>query len=362
MFEQRILVIGGGPAGLTAALGAADAGGRAVLVERRDRLGGTPIHSKYAKITPDLRDAEEAMNELTSKVASHPGVEVRTGTQVKSVSGTVGAFRVTLEKDGVSGEETVGAIVVATGFEHFDPGRETQAYGYYQFPDVITLTEAEAMLKEGHFVRPSDGKVPETVAFVQCVGSRDRRIGNQHCSKVCCGVASKQAIEIRQHVPGSKVFIYYIDLRAFGFWEDELYWKAQEEYGVAYIRGVITEVLARDSKLVVKGEDTTMGRPVETPVDMVILSTGMVPGEGTVEAAATLGLSRESHGFIGTVGGPLDPVSTGVAGIFVAGAAAGPATLEDSVSTGTYAAVKAVAVARAAGAAAEAAVAGPGGA
>jgi heterodisulfide reductase subunit A len=107
--------------------------------------------------------------------------------------------------DGPSGPttESVGAIVVATGFQHFDPGRETQMYGYYEYPDVITLPDAEKMLSEHRFVRPSTGETPRNVAFIQCVGSRDRRLGNEYCSKVCCGVASKEAIEIRRLLPDS---------------------------------------------------------------------------------------------------------------------------------------------------------------
>ena len=104
-----------------------------------------------------------------------------------------GSFEVTLAKIGNGATATVaaGAIIVATGFQHFDPGRETQIYGYYEYSDVITLAEAEGMLKDGGFRKPSNGEVPERVCFIQCVGSRDRQIGNEYCSKVCCGISSK---------------------------------------------------------------------------------------------------------------------------------------------------------------------------
>jgi len=202
------------------------------------------------------------------------------------------------------------------------------------------------MLKAKQFVRPSTGQPPKRVCFIQCVGSRDRRLGNEYCSKVCCGVASKEAIEIKELLPDAKVFIFYIDMRMYGFWEDQLYWKAQEEHKVNYIRGIVTEVLRRGDSLVIKGEDTTMGRPVEIPMDVIILSVGMVPSAGTIEIAKVLNLPRERHGFLETVGGPLDTVTTPVPGVFVAGAAAGPKDLEDSISMAGTAAMKAVSTVR----------------
>ena len=168
-----------------------------------------------------------------------------------------------------------GAIVVATGFTHFDPGRETQMYGYYEYEDVITLVDAEKMMSAGKFVRPSTGEPPKAVCFIQCVGSRDRRIGNEYCSKVCCGVASKEAIEIRRLLPDAKVYIFYIDMRMYGYWENAIYWPAQEQYNVNYIRGIVTEIVAKEGRLLMKGEDTTMGRPLEVLMDVIVLSVGM---------------------------------------------------------------------------------------
>ena len=151
---------------------------------------------------------------------------------------------------------------------------------------------------------------------------------------------------MKRLVPQCKVFIFYIDMRMYGFWEDQLYWKAQEEHKVQYIRGIVTEVIRRGDKLVVKGEDTTMGRPVEAPMDMVVLSVGMEPSRGTVEMSKVLGVPLESHGFIAAPGNPLDTVTTEVPGIFVAGAAAGPKDLEDTVGMAGLAAARAVALVR----------------
>jgi heterodisulfide reductase subunit A len=215
-------------------------------------------------------------------------------------------------------------------------------YGYYEYPDVITLPDAERMLSAHQFVRPSTGEAPRNVAFIQCVGSRDRRLGNEYCSKVCCGVASKEAIEIRRLLPGCKVYIFYIDMRMYGYWENEIYWPAQEQYNVNYIRGIVTEITSRDGRLLMKGEDTTMGRPLEVLMDVIVLSVGMEPSRGTREVAALLGIDQNKYGFIATPGEPMDPVGTSVPGIFVAGAAAGPKDLEDSMSMAGAAAMRAI--------------------
>ncbi len=348
MPSERILVIGGGPAGLEAARGVADLGYTTMLVEARERLGGTPIAANYAALTHGMRDAEEVMGEMAAAVTGHPLVDVRLATRVTACSGSVGEFAVALS----SGEPVpAGAIIVATGFDHFDPGRASQQYGYYQYDDVLTLQDAEAMLKAKTFVTPSTGQAPERVCFIQCVGSRDRHIGNEYCSKVCCGIASKQAIEIRQLLPGCRVFIFYIDMRMYGYWENEIYWPAQEKYKVNYIKGVISEITTKNGRLMIRGEDTTMNRPMEVPMDVVILSNGMEPSRGTKEIAKTLGLRQNKYGFIETPPDSLDTVATSVPGIFVAGAAAGPKDLDDTMGMAGAAAMKAVAtVRRAAGA------------
>jgi len=342
MSSEQILIIGGGPAGLEAARGVADLGYKVVLVEARERLGGTPISSNYAALTHGMRDASEVMGEMAAAVTGNPNVEVRIGARVTSRSGEAGRFSVTVESGGRPEAIEAGAIIVATGFDHFDPGRATQQYGYYQYDDVLTLQDVEAMLKIKKFVKPSNGAAPERVCFIQCVGSRDRHIGNEYCSKVCCGIASKQAIEIRQMLPNCKVFIFYIDMRMYGYWENEIYWPAQEKYKVNYIKGVISDITMKGDKLMIRGEDTTMNRPMEVPMDMVILSVGMEPSKGTKEVIQVLGIAKNKYGFVETPHDSLETVSTSVPGIFVAGAAAGPKDLDDTMGMAGAAAMKAV--------------------
>ena len=347
MPSNKVLVIGGGPAGLEAARSVAEIGGEAILIEKRERLGGTPDRENYAKLTHHWRDASEAMAELAGSVTGNANVEVKYSAEVKSIEGEAGDFTVQVETAGKAESLEVGAVIVATGFQHFDPGRATQYYNYYSFPDVITLTDLEKMLKEHNVVRPSNGEAPKKVAFIQCVGSRDRQIGNEYCSKVCCGIASKQAIEIKEQLPDAKVFIFYIDMRMYGYWENEIYWPAQEKYKVNYVKGVISEVLPKNGQLLVRGEDTTMSRPMEVTMDLIVLSVGMEPSAGTRSIAQLLGVQQNKYGFIEAGGaGGLDPVATSRAGIFVAGAAAGPADLDDSISTAGLAAVRAVASVR----------------
>jgi heterodisulfide reductase subunit A len=346
MSFDTVVVIGGGPGGLRAAQGIADIGTPVVLLERTDVLGGTPIHENYAGLTPHGAEAEPLMRQMAEKVTGNSLAEVRLQTTATGLSGEPGAFR--LEVQGPDGSDTIecGSIVVATGFQHFDPGRETQLYGYYEFDDVLTLPDLESMLKVHNVVRPSNGEPPKSLCFVQCVGSRDRHIGNEYCSKVCCGVASKEAIEVRELVPDCKVYIFYIDMRMYGYWENEIYWKAQEKHHVQYVKGIITEVLAKGDQLIVRGEDTTMGRPMELLMDMVVLSVGMEPSAGTREMSKVLGIRPNRFGFIDAVNSPLDPVATSGEGIFACGAALGPADLEDTVSSAANAAMHAVAFVR----------------
>lgn len=346
MANENILIIGGGPTGLEAAKGIADLGYKAILVEMREMLGGTPEASGYAALTPDMRDAGEAMQEMRDGVENNPNVEIMLNTEVTGSTGEPGDFKVSAKTKGKDITIEAGAVIIATGFTHFDPGRETQKYGYYEHDDVVTLVDAEKLLKSGNFVRPSTGEKPKRVAFIQCVGSRDRQIGNEYCSKVCCGISSKQAIEIREMLPDCKVFIFYIDMRMYGYWENEIYWPAQEKHKVNYIKGMATEIIKKGDTLIVKGEDTTMRRPMEVPMDMVVLAVGMEPSAGTIAVAEIFGVHKNKYNFIETIGGALNTVATNVEGVFAAGSCTGPSDLEDCISAAGAAAMKSIAAVR----------------
>ncbi|WP_372787900.1 FAD-dependent oxidoreductase [Paraconexibacter sp.] len=346
MPDPAVLVIGGGPAGIEAARNVADLGVRAIVVEQRERLGGTPVHEQYAALTPHFDDAEQAMADMEAALRARELADVRTSSRVTALSGDAGAFRATVEGEQGSEDVEVSAVILATGFTHFDPGRERQIYNYYQYPDVLALQDLEAMLKRGEVLVPSTGQPPKRICWIQCVGSRDRNIGNEYCSKVCCGIASKQAIEVRKHVPESRASIFYIDMRMYGYWEHQIYWPAQEQHKVQYVKGIVTEILEQQGHLLIRGEDTTMGRPVETPMDMVVLSVGMEPSQGTRDMAQLAGVEQNKYGFVDVARPPLDTVGTSREGVFACGAALGPADLEDTISSAGAAAVKAVAMIR----------------
>ncbi len=347
--NDTIAIIGAGPAGLKAAISAADLGSETIVIEKRPEIGGTPYEANYAALTPERKETEALMEPILEKFRTHDHIELLTDAEVVDAAGSVGDFTLTVSRNGGNEQTTVdaGSVIIATGFDHFDPTNETQMYNYSQFEDVITLPDAEDMLSDGQFVRPSTGEAPETIGFIQCVGSRDRQIGNQWCSKVCCGVASKEATEIAELHPDATIMVFYIDIRTYGFWEDELYWEAQEEHNVRYVRGIASEITKQGDQVLVKGEDTTMGRPYEIPMDVVVLSTGMEPSTGTLQMAEVFDLPLEEHGYLETVGMPLETVETERDGVYVAGAAAGPQDLETTVSMAGSAAAKAVADIRA---------------
>lgn len=338
-----ILVLGGGPAGLSAAHALAAAGQRVLLVDKAERLGGAPILSGYARLVPSGEWAKDAIGGMVERVRRDPLVEVLTEATVRDFAGTPGDFTVRLS----SGEPRhVGAAVLCTGFTHFDSVNKPE-WGFGTYPDVVTTTQVEQMLSSGKGVRcPSDGREPERVAILLCVGSRDRQIGREWCSKICCTVSANIAMEIREALPKCNVYIYYMDIRTFGLYEDTFYWESQEKYRVKYIKARIAEVTSDGKRLLVKGEDTLVKRPITIPFDMVVHAIGMDPNVDNITIASTFGVKLEKHGHIqkapsySAMGGTTRP------GVFVAGAATGPETIDDSIAQGQAAAMAALAALR----------------
>ena len=155
------------------------------------------------------------------------------------------------------------------------------------------------MISSGKGVRcPSDGRKPERVAILLCVGSRDRQIGREWCSKICCTVSSNLAMEIREELPECHVYIYYMDIRTFGLYETNYYWGSQEKFKVKYIKARIAEVTSDGKRLIVKGEDTLVKRPITIPFDMVVHAIGMDPNVDNMTLSAVFGVELEKHGHI----------------------------------------------------------------
>ncbi len=337
--SQPILIVGGGPSGLAAAHALARTGRRSILIDKADRLGGAPILSGYAKLVPSGEWAKDAIGGMVQRAAQNPLVEVHTSTSVKSFAGSPGAFSATLS-DGRTVQ--AGAAILCTGFTHFDSLNKPE-WGFGTFPDVVTTTQVEQMISSGKGVRcPSDGRKPQRVAILLCVGSRDRQIGREWCSKICCTVSANLAMEIREELPECHVYIYYMDIRTFGLYETKYYWRSQEEFKVKYIKARIAEVTSDGTKLIVKGEDTLVKRPVTIPFDLVVHAIGMDPNVDNKVIAATFGVALEQHGYLARATSYGNMAETSRPGVFVAGAATGPETIDDSIAQGHAAAMSAL--------------------
>jgi len=334
--SKPVLIVGGGPAGLAAAhsLGAVDK--PSILVEKENRLGGAPILSGYAKLVPTDEWAKDAIGGMVARVENEPLVQVETEATVTSFTGEPGNFSVTLSNGNIFDAD---AAILCSGFTHFDSVNKPE-WGFGTFPDVVTTTQVEQMISSGNGVRcPSDGRKPNRVAILLCVGSRDRQIGREWCSKICCTVSSNLAMEIREELPDCHVYIYYMDIRTFGLYETKYYWRSQEEFKVKYIKARIAEVTSDGEHLIVKGEDTLVKRPITIPFDMVVHAIGMDPNIDNPQLAETFGVDLETNGFIDVANCYGAMGATSRPGVYVAGAATGPETIDDSIAQGHAAAM-----------------------
>ena len=311
-----------------------------VLVDKESKLGGAPILSGYAKLVPSGEWARDAIGGMVKRVEESALVSIHKNKKIEKFEGEAGRFTARLS-DGTSIE--AGAAILCTGFTHFDSVNKPE-WGFGTFPDVVTTTQVEQMISTGKGVRcPSDGRKPQRVAILLCVGSRDRQIGREWCSKICCTVSCNIAMEIREELPDCHVYIYYMDIRTYGL-NETYYWKSQEEFKVKYIKARIAEVTSDGQKLIVKGEDTLVKRPITIPFDMVVHAIGMDPNVDNKSIAGVFGVNLQEHGHIakGHAYGSLGETSR--AGVFVAGAATGPETIDDSIAQGNAAAMAAFAL------------------
>ncbi len=334
--SKPVLILGGGPAGLAAAHSLATVGKQSVIVEKEDKLGGAPILSGYAKLVPTGEWAKDAIGGMVKRVEDDDLVTAITNTTVAEFDGTPGDFHARLSNGDTVDVE---AAILCSGFTHFDSVNKPE-WGFGTFPDVVTTTQVEQMISSGQGVRcPSDGRKPQRVAILLCVGSRDRQIGREWCSKICCTVSSNIAMEIREELPDCHVYIYYMDIRTFGLYETKYYWRSQEEFKVKYIKARIAEVTSDGEKLIVKGEDTLVKRPITIPFDLVVHAIGMDPNVDNPTISEIFGVDLETHGHIGAGNRYGAMGETSRPGVYVAGAATGPETIDDSIAQGHAAAM-----------------------
>jgi heterodisulfide reductase subunit A len=422
---RAALVIGGGIAGIQAALDLADMGFRVHLVERTPSIGGRMAQLDKTFPTNDCSTC--ILSPKMNDCARHPNIALHTYTEVKGFSGMAGDFTVRLlhhpryvDEDKCTGcgecvqkcpakvpdefdmglrqrkaiylyfpqavpqvmtidpahciylqrdkcgacakvcqaeavdfgqkeqEITlhVGGIIVATGFDFFDPTGLTQ-FAYEQCPNVITALEYERLISasgptDGHLLRPSDDRPAKRIGFVQCVGSRDVR-HQIFCSSVCCMHSSKQAVLAAEHDPEVKSFVFYTDFRASGKGFREYVARAEREYGVRYVRSRVARIEEDEAhNPIIRYEDVETSRPAQMTLDLAVLATSLIPRPGTADLAQLLGIEVDEYGFVKT--DPFTPVDTTRPGIFAAGCCRGPFDIPESVMQASAAAARAARV------------------
>ncbi len=317
-------------------------------ISQAERSRARPIERhKMPMLTPDVRKKSfdqielgftEEMARMEGQRCLSCGICCQCGECVRAC----GPQAIDLTERERIRELDVGAIVVATGVDIFDAGKYPE-YGHGKYPDVITNLQFERLCNasgptQGRVLRPSNGEVPRSVVFIQCVGSRDRAKGYEYCSKVCCMITAKQLSIFKHHNPDGQAYVFYIDNRAGGKGYEEFLRRAMEDEGAQYLRGRVARVFEEGGRLVVRGENSLVGAPVEVEADLVVLATGLTPQPDYANVSRALNLSTDKYGFFMELHPKLGPVETALNGIYLAGGAQGPKDIPESVAQGGAAA------------------------
>ncbi len=422
--KKRALVIGGGIAGIQAALDIAEGGREVVLVEKEPSIGGNM--ARLSETFPTMDCSQCILTPKMVEAELNENIKLYTYSEVEKVDGYIGNFTVQIRKkaryvdeerctgcgeciekcpfkagsefemglakrkviytpfpqsvpnipvidapnctkiqkdkcgvcaivcgpkcidfkqeDKVVTEE-FGAIVVATGYQLM-PNERFGEYGYGRIKDVISGMQFERLASSsgptgGEIRRPSDGKVPQSVVFIQCVGSRDEKKGVAYCSKICCMYTAKHTKLFSHKVHGGQSYVFYMDIRSGGKRYEEFVRGAIEHDGAMYLRGRVSRVYERNGKVVVQGADTLSGgAQVEIEADMVVLATAIVSRQGADTLAQKLGIGYDKYKFYNEYHPKLRPVETVTAGIFLSGTCMGPMDIPESVAQGSAAASK----------------------
>jgi heterodisulfide reductase subunit A len=297
-----------------------------VTVLEKETIAGGHLNNWY-KLFPDRRNSSEVKQYLDNLI-SDDKIKMVTGAEIKEFSRKGPVYSISTS----NGEDLMAdAVIVATGFELFRSSRKEE-YGYGIYDNVITSADLEMMFRKDE-IRLKDGSSPKTIGIVHCVGSRDEKVGNLYCSKLCCVTAVKQAIEIREHLPESKVFCFYMDMRMGGAYYEELYREAQEKWGVNFIRGKVSEAGENiEGKIVVKVEDTLSGRPLKIEIDLLVLMAGMEMSAGGKKLAGMAGLETGENRFFASADHHFGSNISNLEGVFYAGTCTAPMNITETIS------------------------------
>lgn len=321
---KSVAIIGGGVAGLEAAGKLSRMGHAVTIIEKDDQVGGrlTQWHALF----PARKPSGPLLAQLKGKVAE--GVNLIVNARVTGIEKNDDGFAIKISNNRMV---TANALLLTTGFDIFEAERKEE-YGYGIYENVITSVELEQVFRSGKPLLTAQGNVPERIGFIHCVGSRDEKAGNLHCSKVCCVTAVKQAIEVREMFPAAEIFLFYMDLRMFGRHFEELYKEAQFKHGIQFIRARLSEAFENpDGSLQIRIEDTLLAKPLKMRLDMMVLMVGIQSQKKPGNLIDMLRLKRDADGFLFQDDPYAKPCRTSMKGLYCAGGITGPKTIEETL-------------------------------
>lgn len=326
--NRRVIIIGGGVAGMQAALSLKKAGCSPMILEKDETLGGKL--NGWDTLFPSMTPAEEVAGELRAQI-EEAAIKVKTGCRVAGMHPQPNGKIEVLPDKGEALESE--AVVIATGFDVFDATLK-QEYGYGVYENVITSAELEAKLKN-RYLSTAEWRTPKRIAFLHCVGSRDEQIGQRHCSRVCCITGVKQAIKVRRLLPDCEVYNFYMDIRMYGAGFEELYKESQQQWNVNYIRGKISEASQTiDGQIRIKAEDTLAGRPLRITVDLLVLLVGKTHAACNEKFAGDLSIGLWENKFFRPLDHFVRNTSTTAENVFLAGSCIAPKSVDESINDG----------------------------
>ncbi len=321
---KSVAIIGGGVAGMEAAAQLAGKGFAVTIIEKGERLGGRL--NQWHALFPRRESATKLLDHLHSRL---DGVTVVLNAVVTGVERNDDGFAVHIDHNRMI---TANAVLLSTGFDIFDASRKEE-YGYGIYDNVITSVDLESRFKSGQPLTTAKGETPHRIGFIHCVGSRDEKAGNMHCSKVCCVTAVKQAIELKEMYPSAEVYLYYMDLRMFGRHFEEMYKEAQQKYGIQFVRARLSEAFENpDGSVQIKIEDTLLAKPLKMNLDLLVLMVGIQPDKKPDNMIDMFGLPKDADGFLLQEDQYILPFSTKIAGLYSAGGSRGPKTIEEALN------------------------------